>query len=94
MQTQGNLSRVAQNKNSKKSRYYLSRFATDLGKERCQSKLLLQPGRQRGGKLRQDALQTLKCKRTKQEKDGPSSKKAKFNLEKIWQQKQELKNAS
>ena len=49
--------------------------------------------KERGEKLRQDALQTLKRNKTRPEEDGLSGKKAKFNLEKIWQQKQEFKIA-
>ena len=49
--------------------------------------------KERGEKLRQDALQTLKSKRTRQKEDGPSGKKAKCNLEKKWQKKQEFRNA-
>ena len=43
--------------------------------------------------MRQDALETLKVKRTKQDEHGPPDKKGKFNLEKIWQQKQKLKES-
>ena len=47
MEMQGRVSEVAQKKNSRRNSYYLSLFATNLGKERCQGKLLLQPGRGR-----------------------------------------------
>ena len=46
-----------------------------------------------GGKLQQDALETLKLKRSRQDEHGPPDKKGKFNLEKIWQQKQKLKES-
>ena len=49
--------------------------------------------RAKGEKLREDALQTLKSKKSRQDDDGPPGKKAKNNLEKIWQQKQEFKDA-
>ena len=46
-----------------------------------------------GEKLRQDALQTLKLKRSRQDEYGLPHKKGNFNLEKIWQQKQKFKEA-
>ena len=44
-------------------------------------------------KLRQDALETMKLKKTRQDEHGPPDKKGKFNMEKIWQQKQKLKES-
>ena len=41
----------------------------------------------------QDALETLKLKRTRQDEHGPRDKKGNFNLEKICQQKQKLKES-
>ena len=46
-----------------------------------------------GEKLRQDALQTLKLKRSRQDECGLPAKKGKLDLEKIWQQKQKFKEA-